>query len=111
MRRITVFIQDNNQDLYLDKCVVKPKISTMILKNATIYWKYRNVITGENDEVTFGTGSSAKKITFGEGYWPFEMIKERLEADNVVLEAVRHCNKCRIQPSGGSLNLGKFGLY
>ena len=106
-RKITVFIDNNKKELYLESCLVKPEISLMTLKNVTVYWKFKN-ITSET-EVKFGATGNAKKITFEEGYWPFEMIKERLGSDNVAVEALRHNNKYRIKPNGGSLNLGKLG--
>ena len=72
MKKITVFIEDNKKDLYLDVSINKLGRSIMTLKNATIYWKYKNVITGINDHVMYGT----TKITFEEGYWTFDMVKE-----------------------------------
>ena len=98
--KITVFIENNKKELYLEACLVKPEISMVTLKNVTVYWKFKN-ITSET-EITFGSGSSTN-ITLEPGYWPFEMIKERLGSDNVALEALRHNNKCRIKPNGGSL--------
>ena len=105
-----MFIESNKKSLYLDTCVVKPNGSLMTLKSATVYWKCKNVLTGENDQVTLGSVPNAKKITFEERYWTFDLIKDRLGSDNVKLEAMRHCNGCRIQPNGSDLNLNKFGL-
>ena len=104
MKRVTVFIEGNKKELYLDDSIFKPDKSTMTLKNVAIYWKYRNIIAGENDQLTLGS----KKITVEEGYWTFGMISEKLEGDDVKLEAIVHNNKCKIQPIGGDLDLGKL---
>ena len=98
-------MEDNKKDLYLEVCINKSVKSIMTLKNATIYWKYKNVITGVNDYVMYGT----TKITFEEGYWTFEMIKEKLEKDKKIkLVANKHNNTCKIYSDGRNLNLKNF---
>ena len=104
MKKITVFIENNKKDLYLDVSVNKLGKSIMTLNNAAIYWKYKNVIAGDNDYVMYG----AKKITFEEGYWTFNMMKEKLENENVKLEANKHNDTCKIRSNGENLNLKKF---
>ena len=104
MKKITVFIKNNKKDLYLDVSVNKLDKSIMMLNNAAIYWKYKNVIAGDNDYVMYG----AKKITFEEGYWTFNMMKEKLEKENVKLEANKHNDTCKIRSNGENLNLKNF---
>ena len=55
MSKINVFIENNEKELRFDNCIVKPAGSVMTLKNASIYWNYKNVITGKNDHVMRGT--------------------------------------------------------
>lgn len=105
MKKITAFIEDNKKDLYLDVCINKPDRSIMSLRNAAIYWKYKNVITGDNDHIMKGT----IKIPFEEGYWTFNMMKEKLEKHTIKLEANRHNNACKIYSETQDLNLKKFG--
>ena len=104
MKKITVFIENNKKDLYLDVSVNKLDKSIMMLNNAAIYWKYKNVIANDNDYVMFG----AKKISFEEGYWTFNTMKEKLEKENVKLEANKHNDTCKIQSNGANLNLKNF---
>ena len=77
----------------------------MSLKNAAIYWKYKNVITDVNDHIMRGT----TKIPFEEGYWTFDMMKEKLEQRTIKLEANKHYNTCKIYSKTQDLNLKKFG--
>ena len=102
-----MFIEGNKKDLYLDACVVKKEMTTMILKNVTVFWKFKNITS--NIDVTLGSGSSERDITFEEGYWTFDMIRAQFNSFSVSLEALRHNNKCRIKPDGDDLNLGKLG--
>ena len=73
------------------------------VKNAAVYWNYKNVITGENDHVMRG----ATKIFFEEGYWTFDMIEERLGKQSIKLEANEYT--CKIYSETQNLNLKKFG--
>ena len=105
MSKINVFIENNKKELHFDNCIVKPAGSVMTLKNASIYWNYKNVIAGKNDHVMRGT----TKITFEEGYWTFDMIEEKLEEHSVKLVANRYNNTCKIYSESQNLNLKKFG--
>ena len=62
--------------------------SKIAIKNAAIYWNFKNVITNYND--TLGT------ITFDEGYWTFDMIKTKLKESNIKLERNAHNNTYKI---------------
>lgn len=92
MDKITVFIDGNKKYLYLDTCINKPNRSIMSLRNAAIYWRYRNVVTGVNDHIMRGT----TKTLFEEGYWTFDMMRERLRTYTIKLEANRYNNTCKI---------------
>lgn len=100
-----MFIENNKKDLRLDTCIINPQGAKMTLKNAAIYWNYKNVITDENDYVMRGT----TKITFEEGYWTFDMIVERLGRQSVKLEGNEYDKTCRIYSETQDLDLKKFG--
>ena len=105
MSKIIVFIENNKKEFRFDTCIIKPAGSIMTLKNAAIYWNYKNVITGKNDYVMRGT----TKITFEEGYSTFDMIVEKLGKQSIRLEANEHNNTCKIYSETQNLNLKKFG--
>ena len=105
MSKIIVFIENNKKELRFDTCIIKPAGSIMTLKNAAVYWNYKNFITGKNDHVMRGT----TKITFEEGYWTFDMIVEKLGKQSIKLEANEHNNTCKIYSETQDLNLKKFG--
>ena len=106
MSKINVFIENNEKELRFDTCIIiKPAGSIMTLKNAAVYWNYKNVITGKNDYVMRGT----TKIPFEEGYWTFDMIEEKLGKQSIKLEANEHNNTCKIYSGTQNLNLKMFG--
>ena len=105
MSKINVFIENNEKELRFDTCIVKPAGSVMTLKNAAVYWDYKNVIAGKNDHVMHGT----TRVSFGEGYWTFDRVERELGKQSVKLEAIEHNNTCRIYSETQNLNLKKFG--
>ena len=72
----------------------------MCVKNICIFWKFKNVLKNANDKIT--------GITFGEGYWTFEMISKRLSESNIELKLNEYDNTCKIR-SPKQLNLLYFG--
>ena len=95
--------------VYLDRFVTTGYDSKMHVKNIGVYWKFRNVLKGVNDSINTITGGvNVNPITFGEGYWSFNMISERLGESNFQLERNRHDNTCKIR-STKQLNLLNFG--
>lgn len=101
--KITVFIENNKNELYIDDRIQIPTTAEMITKNVVVYRKYKNVIAGENDHVVYGS----KKITFGEGYWTFEKIKKKFKEDNITVAENRYNNTCSIF-SDRDLNFKNF---
>ena len=99
-RKITVHITGGEKELYLDKILDKPVLSTMLLKNATVYWWFKNI--RKSIDVTVGT----KTIAFEPGYWTFDMIAEFLAPHKVILKPIQHNAKCRVRSEAGDLKLG-----
>jgi hypothetical protein len=105
MKKLTMFIENGTTEFFPDKCIRTNAESELILKNATIYWAYKNLRSGVNDNITYGQ----KKITFDEGYWTFDAIKKKLKADGIVIERNTHDNICKIYPANKvNLHLNEF---
>ena len=72
----------------------------MHVKNICIFWRFKNILKNANDKIT--------GITFGEGYWTFNMISKKLSESNVQLERNWYDNTCKIH-SPRQINLFNFG--
>ncbi len=96
-RNITVFITDGTKKLELDEPFLTGHDTTIQLKRATVFWKFRNITTTNNnfyfDKVGVA-GAADERKTFDDGYWDFELIKKRLAEEKIKLEASVHDNKC-----------------
>ncbi len=109
-RNIVVFITGGTEKLILDEPFLTGHDTTIQLKQATVFWKFEN-ITSTNDEFEkVITGSDNEKKTFGEGYWDFELIKDRMEEENIFLTPTVHNNRCEINNKNTeTINLKNFG--
>ena len=113
-RNITVFITGGTKKLELDEPFLTGHDTTIQLKRATVFWKFRNITTA-NDNTYFdkrsSDGSSERK-TLDEGYWDFGLLKKRLEEEKIELVATIHDNKCLLKNTNVETvdlkNLGKL---
>ena len=109
MNKLSLILDAGKHAVYLDKFVTTRYDSKMHVKSIGVYWKFKNVLMGVNDSINTITGGvNVDPITFGEGYWSFNMISERLGESNVQLERNRYDNTCKIR-STKQLNLLNFG--
>ncbi len=111
-RNITVFITDGTKKLILDEPFLTGHDTTIQLKRATVFWRFRN-ITAANNNYYFEkviTPTDKERKTLDDGYWDFELIKKRLEAENVELIQRVHDNKCKVKNKNDeTIDLKNFG--
>ena len=109
MNKLSLILDAGKHAVYLDKFITNKYDSKMYVRNIGVYWKFKNVLKGATDSInTITSGVNVSPITFGERYWSFNMISERLGESNIQLERNRHDNTCKIR-STKQLNLLNFG--
>ena len=109
MNKLSLILDAGKHAVYFDKFITTRYDSKVYVRNIGVYWKFKNVLKGVNDSINTITGGvNVDLITFGEGYWSFNMISERLGENNIQLERNTHDNTCKIR-SGKQLNLLNFG--
>ncbi len=93
-RNITVFITGGTKKLELDEPFLTGHDTTIQLKRATVFWKFRNITTvnGNSYFEKVSSGGVRERKTLDEGYWDFELITKRLEEEKIELEASVHDN-------------------
>ena len=110
MNKLSLILDAGKHAVYLDRFITTRYDSKMHVKNIGVYWKFKNVLKNVNDSINTITGGvNIDPITFGEGYWSFNIISERLGESNIQLERNRYDNTCKIR-SAKQLNLQNFGL-
>ena len=110
MEKITAWLNEGQNDVYLDGYVETSINSKIVINNVSIFWRFKN-IHKDNLEVTLIEANGARTVLqFGTGYWTFDMISERLSQEKVTLKKNRHNNTCRIHSEKYEIHLGNFGL-
>ena len=105
MYKLTHLINNGRHDVYLDGVITTTTESKITIRNVAIYWDFKNVLKATNDTINVVSGST---ITFGEGYWTFNIIRNLLSEGNIKLERNIHDSTCKIH-STKQLNLLHFG--
>ena len=100
MNKLSLNLKTGKHFVYLERLISTKYVSKLHVKNICIFWEFKNVLKNANDKIT--------GITFGEGYWTFEMISKRLFESNIELKLNEYDNTCKIR-SSRQLNLLNFG--
>ena len=103
MKKLSLLLNSGKNEVYLDGFIRTGTDSKMEVRNAAVYWNFRNITKNFNDTVTLT--STSKNIIFGEGYWTFHMMAERLAESDVKLDRNRYDNTCKIFSKDSDLNL------
>ena len=110
MEKITAWLSNGQNDVYLDGYIETSINSKIVINNVSIFWRFKNVHK-DNLEVTLVEANRTQTVLqFGMGYWTFDMISERLSLEKVSLKKNRHNNTCRIHSDDYEIHLGNFGL-
>ena len=110
MEKITAWLSNGQNEIYLDGFIETDINSKIVINNVSIFWRFKN-IHQDNLEVTLvEAGGTQTVLQFGMGYWTFDMIAERLSLEKVSLKKNRHNNTCRIHSDKYEIHLGNFGL-
>ena len=75
MEKITAWLKNGSNDIYLDDSFVETTVdSKIVINNVSIFWKFKN-IHQDNREVTLIEANGQQTVLqFGMGYWTFDMI-------------------------------------
>ena len=108
MKKFCYWTVEKNE-VYLDGFIRTRFNSKMKVRNTAVYWNFGNITKNFNDIVTLT--ATPKDVTFGEGYWTFHMMAEKLAESDVKLDQNRYDNTCKIFSKDSDLNLKNWLRY
>ena len=85
------------------------KKSELIVKTATIYWKFKNIVQDVNDSVENADIQRQKVVKLSDGYWTFNDIQREFKDKGIKLIGNYHNGTCTLKPTGKNVKLGKLG--
>ena len=104
--RFQVYIEDNKKIVNFDER--QSGKYDMYLRNATIFWKFKNIVKDENDEIRDNT--NAKVDTISEGYHSFQDLQAILKANNITMTPNYFDNTCNLTATTKNIKLGNLGV-
>ena len=108
MKKLSLFLENGKNEIYLDGFVRTKINSKMKIRNASVYWNFKNITEGlYNNNVI---AAAPNRVVFEEGYWDFRMIAEKLAENGIEVERIKHNNKCTLLSKNSDLVLNRFGI-
>ena len=82
----------------------------LILKTATIYWRFKNIVQDVNDSVENADIQGQHVVKLSDGYWTFNDIQREFRDKGIKLVGDHHNGTCSLKPTGKNVKLGKLGV-
>ena len=103
--RLQVFVQNNKKQISFD--ARQGERRDMTLRNATIFWKVKNIKKNDNDTITNDSGT--KLDILAKGYYSFEDLQKKFKSNNITMDLNSYDNTCSITSTANSVKLGNHG--
>ena len=100
--------QGSNPFVFKEKNLITSENSRITISKVIIYWWFNNIETDTFVSLT-AQDSTVTNVLFGEGYWTFSDIKQKLETEGVSLDQNSHNGTCRIHSEDYKVNLNDLG--
>ena len=104
MKNLSLLLDNGKNEVYLERFIRTGTDSKMEVRNAAVYWNFKNITKSVND--TIKITATLKNVTFEDGYWTFHMMAEKLAESDVKLVRNRYDNTCEIFPKDTDEGLG-----
>ena len=85
-------------------------IRELILRNATIYWRFGNIIWDANDSVDEADLQGNHVLKLSDGYWTFNDIQKKFKDKGIKHIGNYHNGTCSVKPTGKNMKMGKLGV-
>ena len=82
----------------------------LILRNATIYWRFKNIIQVVNDSVDDADLQGNHVLKLSDGCWTFNDIQREFRDKGIKLIGNYHNGTCSLKPTGKNVKMGKLGV-
>ena len=104
--RFQVYITDNQKVVNFDER--QSGKYDMYLRNATIFWKFNNIVKDKNDQIRDST--NAKVDTISPGYHSFQDLQAILKANKITMTPNYFDNTANFTATQKNIKLGELGV-
>ena len=82
----------------------------LVVKTATIYWRFKNIIQDVNDRVENADTQGDIVLKLSDGYWTINDIQREFKDKGIKLIGNCHNGTCSVKPTGKNMKMGKLGV-
>ena len=106
--KFIAFVENNDTTVTFD--VSQRNKNKLTLQKATVYWRFKNILTGVNDVVEDADNPGTQIIRFTDGYWNFRSIQSEFKSKGITLLGNEFNGKCSVKSTKKALKMGKLGV-
>ena len=106
--KFTALVENNDTTVTFD--VSQRSKRELKLEKATVYWRFKNILTGVNDVVEDADNPGTQITRLTDGYWNFRSIQSEFKSKSITLLGNEHNGKCSIKCEKKALRMGKLGV-
>ena len=109
MKNISVLIEGSGKKFKFEKPIITYG-TRLAAKEVTVFWNFKNITSTIGNHTYVIKSNPESTETINDGYYDFQMLKERLKLDKLELQMNTYNNTCTIENKNTvSVDLKKFG--
>ena len=106
--KFIAFVKDNDTTVTFD--VSQRNKNELKLQKATIFWSFKNILTGVNDVVEDADNPGTQITRLSNGYYTIRDIQSEFKSKGITLISNYHNSTCSIKCPTKALKMGKLGV-
>ena len=106
--KFIAFVENNDTTVTFD--VSQRNKNKLTLQKATVFWSFKNILTGVNDVVEDADNPGTQITRLSNGYYTIRDIQSEFKSKGITLISNYHNSTCSIKTTKKALKMGKLGV-
>ena len=106
--KFTALVENNDTTVTFD--VSQRNKKELKLQKATVFWSFKNILTGVNDVVEDSDNPGTQITRLSNGYYTMRDIQSEFKSKGITLISNYHNSTCSIKSTKKALKMGKLGV-
>ena len=106
--KFVTLVENNDRTVVFD--VTQRNKNKLTLQKATVYWAFKNILTGVNDVVEDADNPGTQITRLSNGYYTIRDIQSEFKSKGITLISNYHNSTCSIKSAKKALKMGKLGV-
>ena len=106
--KFIALVENNDTTVTFD--VSQRNKNMLTLQKATVFWSFKNILTGVNDVVEDADNPGTQITRLSNGYYTFRDIQSEFKSKGITLISNHHNSTCSLKSTKKPLKMGKLGV-